>query len=141
MKNVRDKIVTGKKLSRDATVKLKLESLPISFSLFFRFPFVFQRPTNCMAFRKAKVLAFLCLILTAVTLVVVQMSGILNVKVTIRRFLHAPKEMLPVTTTTVKVNSVLNASQVKLNAQLKGSIQVSGKLPTYPSPKSTFCPK
>ena len=94
-----------------------------------------------MAFRKAKVLAFLCLILTAVTLVVVQKSGILNVKVTIRRFLHASKEMLPVTTTTVKVNSVLNASQVKLNAQLKGSIQVSGKLSTYPSPKSTFCPK
>lgn len=73
-----------------------------------------------MAFRTAKVLVFLCLILTVVVTLVVQ-SGILNVKVTMPRFLHAPKETRTATTT-VKVNSVLNASQVKLSAQLNGSI-------------------
>ena len=93
-----------------------------------------------MAFRTAKVLVFLCLILTVVVTLVVVQSDILNVKVTMQRFLHAPKEKLTATTT-VKVNSVLNTSQVKLNPQLNGSIQVPGKLPTYSSPKSTFCPK
>ena len=74
-----------------------------------------------MAFRTAKVLVFLCLILTVVVTLVVVQSGILNVKVTMQRFLHAPKEKLTATST-VKVNSVLNASQVKLSAQLNGSI-------------------
>lgn len=110
----------------DTNFKQELKSLPISFSFFFfflfffRFLFVFQRPTNFMAFRTAKVLVFLCLILTVVVTLVVQ-SGILNVKVTMQRFLHAPKEKRTATTT-VKVNSVLNASQVKLSAQLNGSI-------------------
>lgn len=70
-----------------------------------------------MAFRTAKVLVFLCLILTVVVTLVVQ-SGILNVKVTMQRFLQKKRTA----TTTVKVNSVLNASQVKLSAQLNGSI-------------------
>ena len=74
-----------------------------------------------MAFRTAKVLVFLCLILTVVVTLVVVQSGILNVKVTMQRFLHTPKEKLTATST-VKVNSVLNASQVKLSAQLNGSI-------------------
>lgn len=70
-----------------------------------------------MAFRTAKFLVFLCLILTVVVTLVVQ-SGILNVKVTMQRFLQKKRTA----TTTVKVNSVLNASQVKLSAQLNGSI-------------------
>ena len=74
-----------------------------------------------MAFRTAKVLVSLCLILTVVVTLVVVQSGILNVKVTMQRFLHTPKEKLTATST-VKVNSVLNASQVELSAQLNGSI-------------------
>ena len=77
-----------------------------------------------MAFRTAKILVFLCLILTVVVTLVVQ-SGILNVKVTMQRFFHAPKEKRTATTT-VKVNSVLNATQVKLSAQLNGQFRFLG---------------